>query len=488
MSYNIPEIPKEKLRFVKRDEKVYDEKIDSKPVGYLEDALIRFKKNKGSVVAFYIIVFLLLFAIFGPIISKFSIGQSDMLYKNMIAKNSLFASLGIWNGNQKTTVKQAIYDMYSGIPGALVDTISVDEVSDHFSKSVDYKIVLDTYAAVGFVGYNMPMAQINKIKAYEKENNVQVLYPLIDEEKVAAVGRQNDQNLWYVTDAKGIAKRDANGELVPNFLADTTGEYADGYARYIKRGNDNYRVRVLYKEYYKYNNGFYPEFWFGTDSYGYDIFTRLSGGARLSFILCISVSIINILIGVIYGAISGYYGGTLDLIMERITDILSGMPIIVLAVLFNIHLASKVGAVGAIIFAFILTGWIGVAARTRTQFYRFKGQEYVLAARTLGAKDSRLIFKHILPNSIGTLITSTILMIPDVVLGESTLSYLGLVDLNTRTTTSVGSLLSTGQSVMADYPHIIFFPALFISLLMISFNIFGNGLRDAFNPSLRGAE
>ena len=138
--------------------------------------------------------------------------------------------------------------------------------------------------------------------------------------------------------------------------------------------------------------------------------------------------------------------------------------------------------------SFFLTGWIGMAGRTRMQFYRFKNQEYVLAARTLGAKDTRIMFKHIFPNSLGTIVTSCVLVIPSVIFSESSLTYLGIVNLESSTITSVGTMLANGKVTLHTYPHVILFPAIFISLLMITFNLFGNGLRDAFNPSLRGAE
>jgi oligopeptide transport system permease protein len=175
--------------------------------------------------------------------------------------------------------------------------------------------------------------------------------------------------------------------------------------------------------------------------------------------------------------------------MERISEILADFPFIILATLFNVHLAKKVGIVGALFFAFVLTGWVGTAARVRMQFYRYKGQEYVLAARTLGASDARLIFKHILPSAIGPIVTGSVLMVPGVIFGESSLAYLNIIDLSMdEKITSVGTLLASGQANMANAPHIIIPPCVFISILMISFNVFGNGLRDAFNPSLRGVE
>ncbi|MBQ8092019.1 MAG: ABC transporter permease, partial [Clostridia bacterium] len=177
-----------------------------------------------------------------------------------------------------------------------------------------------------------------------------------------------------------------------------------------------------------------------------------------------------------------------DPVMDRIADILYDVPFMVVTTLFQLHLANKVGVVPALLFAFVLTGWIGMAARVRMQFYRFKNQEYVLAAKTLGAKDWRLMFKHIFPNSLGTIITGSVLVIPGVIFSESSLTYLGIINLESSTMTSVGTMLANGKDYLSTDPYIIFFPALFISLLEVSFNLFGNGLRDAFNPSLRGAE
>lgn len=124
------------------------------------------------------------------------------------------------------------------------------------------------------------------------------------------------------------------------------------------------------------------------------------------------------------------------------------------------------------------------------QFYRYKNQEYVLAARTLGARDSRLMWKHIFPNALGTLITSCALVIPGMIYSEVSLSYLGIINLSNGDLTSVGTLIETGRAALASnfVLHGVFFPTIFLVLLMLSFNLFGNGLRDAFNPSLRGSE
>ena len=264
------------------------------------------------------------------------------------------------------------------------------------------------------------------------------------------------------------------------------------YAR--KMDGDTYKVRVSFYEYYsfyniwKYNEGVTkPSFLFGTTDAGQDILTCLSSGARFSLILAVVVASVNLIVGAIIGAIEGYYGGAIDLIIERIIDILGSIPFMIVITLLKYHL--NVSHVVILFISFFITGWTGMASRTRMQFYRFKNQEYVLVARTLGASDSRIMFKHIFPNAIGTLITSSVLVIPGVIFSETSLSYLGIINLESGNLISVGTLLGKGNTTtLISAPHVVLFPAIFISLLMLSFNLFGNGLRDAFNPSLRGTE
>jgi len=225
-----------------------------------------------------------------------------------------------------------------------------------------------------------------------------------------------------------------------------------------------------------------PKFLFGTDATGRDLLKYVFEGLRTSLILGILTFIVCFSFGLVYGAISGYYGGNVDLVMERITDILSGIPWIVCMTLFIKKLGQNFTTFAL---ALCFTGWIGTAATTRTQFYRFRGREYVLASRTLGASNARLIFKHILPNSLGTIITGAVLMIPSVIFSEATISYLGL---GLQGMSSLGVILSNNQHYLEDYPYMLIFPAVIIALVMISFNLFGNGLRDAINPSLKGEE
>lgn len=501
-------IAKEKFSFVQMEERIHDEKLQTKSISYLGDAWRRFRKNRSSVVATCLIVVLLLFALIVPEVSSFTVKFRDGYYKNVLPKCTLFESLGFWNGARNEKVSEAGYQYYRAIGQETGENVIL-KVNDSYADAngaTFYNVRTDSYAMVGFAFVNLSESEYNELMNYQNETGIQVIYPLQQTYNTNYMMGNGGANYWYKLKNEGVGSTgepilDENGNCIPNYMTSDNPERAgytslriagdgvDGvWYTYAQKNQTGYRCRVNYHAYFVYKNGFEPVFLFGTNVYGQDIFTCLAVGARLSFLLSIVVASINFILGVIYGSIEGYYGGAVDMVMERISDILSSVPFVVVATLFQLHLAEKVGVVPSLLFAFVMTGWVGTASRVRTQFYRFKGQEYVLAARTLGASDWRLIFKHIFPNSLGTIVTGAVMTIPGVIFSESMLSYLHIINLETSSLTSIGTLLSGGQSYLSTYPHIIFFPAIFIAILEIAFNLFGNGLRDALNPSLRGAD
>ncbi|MCI6609794.1 MAG: ABC transporter permease [Ezakiella sp.] len=246
------------------------------------------------------------------------------------------------------------------------------------------------------------------------------------------------------------------------------------------KGVDMSTIRL---DMYKLNEVEDVYYWFGSDSLGRDLWTRLWRGLRISFFISLIAMAVNILVGIIYGAISGYYGGWIDLIMQRIIEIIGGVPYLVIVILFVFYYGPGILPIAL---AMCLTGWIGMSRMIRAQFLKYKEMEYVLASRTLGASDGTLIFRHILPNAAGIIITMSALEIPGAIFGESFLAYLGLGIQAPEP--SIGVLLSEGQKVLLQYPHLTIFPAIVISVMMIAFNLMGNGLRDAFDPTLRGIE
>lgn len=480
-------IPKDKFEFVQKDTRIHDKSLETKPIGYFADAMRRFARNKGAVVCSVIILILVLYAIFGPMLSPLPPSAKDGYYSYALPKLSTEWDPGFWNGCSTERMNQQTYDYYSSIPGAIREVIEVTEENVANRMQKVYRVSLDSYRKVGYVTMLLTAAEYQKVLDYQEETGIQLLYPMIDESLVESRAYNDDANAWFLTDQKGVAQRDANGEVQNIYLKDETSE--DGYAYAVGRmGNTQYEIRTLYYDWYVYQNGVEPCFLFGADEFGYNIFARLATGARLSLTISVAAALVNLILGIIIGALEGYYGGAFDLIFERIKDILYEIPTVVFMTLFQIYFAKKTGPLFAMFMCFIFFGWISSSSTVRAQFYRFKGQEYVMAARTLGAKDRRLIFRHILPNAAGFIITASVLTIPGTIFSEATYSYLGIVNLQSTTLTSVGTMLENGQATLSTYPHCVFFPAAFLSLLLICFNIFGNGLRDAFNPSLRGVE
>ncbi len=265
------------------------------------------------------------------------------------------------------------------------------------------------------------------------------------------------------------------------------------------------RIVIAGREYINYKvalNGRYslgfdetPYFLFGTDVFGKDLFVLIWLGLRTSLLLGFLATLFNIVIGIIWGATSAYYGGQVDMLMERFTDIWGSFPSITMIGIITVLIGP--GFLALFIFV-VYDGWIGAAKVTRFQFYRYKGSEYVLAARTLGSSDGRIIFKHILPNALGTIVTRVVLSIPSVIFLEVNLSFLGFGIGNGQslsigpielTGTSIGVILNDGQQqIFAGNLWLVIFPAMIVAILMITFNMFGNALRDALNPQLRGSE
>lgn len=347
----------------------------TEPVGYYRDALNRLRKNKVSVISFWIIVLIILLAIIVPEVTGYSYTQQNVDGKDLPPRIPLLEDIGIADGTRVLTNKKksSIEDPKRFPEGSVLEIVNEYEV---------------------------------------------------------------------------------RGQAVVDVKVD--------YYRYCGLDENEYH-------------------WFGTDYVGRDILTRLFQGARISLLIAFISVITNLIIGVIYGSVAGYYGGKVDMFMTHFAEVLDGLPYIVVTILFMLLFGA---GMFSIILALTVTGWIGTARLTRAQFYRYKGREYVLAARTMGIPDRRLIFRHVLPNTVGPLITRAMIAIPGAIFSESFLAYIGLGIAPPEP--SIGILLSTGQDVLLQYGYQTLFPAVLISLLMIAFNLFSNGLRDAMDPTRRG--
>lgn len=221
-------------------------------------------------------------------------------------------------------------------------------------------------------------------------------------------------------------------------------------------------------------------YWFGTDNLGRDQFSRVWEGTQISLYIAFLAAFIDMVIGVTFGAISGYFGGRIDTVMQRIIEVVSGIPNLVVVILMILVL--KPGII-SITIALTITGWVSMARVVRAQVLKLKSQEYVLASKTLGAKDSKIITKHLLPNLAGVIIINTMFTIPNAIFFEAFLSFIGLGLQDPLA--SLGTLIDNGFKSMQAFPHQMLIPAIVISIIMISFNMIADGVRDALDPKMR---
>lgn len=222
------------------------------------------------------------------------------------------------------------------------------------------------------------------------------------------------------------------------------------------------------------------EYWFGTDKFGRDMWTRVWAGARVSLYIGLLAAFLDIFVGVVYGAVSGFLGGRTDDVMQRVIEILNGIPSLIIAILamvvFNPGILTISIAIG-------LTGWTFMARIVRGRMIQLKDQEFALASRSLGASGYRVVWKHLIPNSLGLIVINLMFTIPSAIFAEAFLSFIGLGIQVPEA--SLGSLISDGAGELRFHPYLLWLPSIVFCLLMICFNLLGDGLRDALDPKMR---
>jgi oligopeptide transport system permease protein len=219
------------------------------------------------------------------------------------------------------------------------------------------------------------------------------------------------------------------------------------------------------------------EFWFGTDELGRDLFTRIWWGARISLFVGVAASLIDLVIGVLYGSFAAMFGGKVEEFMMRTADILYSIPYLLVVILLMVVIGP---GISTMLIALTFTGWIGMARIMRGQILQLSQMDFIKAAKALGAGKMRILLSHLVPNCMGSILVTVTLTIPSAIFAEAFLSFLGLGV--QAPIASWGTMANEGLSALYYYPWRLFFPAGFICITMLSFNLVGDGLRDAFDP------
>jgi oligopeptide transport system permease protein len=400
-------------------------------MSYLQDAFRRLKKSKPSVVSFWVLVLLIILAIAGPIISK-ELYEHDYRKQNLSVKDQTFI---LSNQRSLKLSSNSVFEYSKYKPNLRKTKLDF--------KSVELK---GQAGKLGFlVGDKTEKSYQGDIKEYKLEIKTEASDDW--DSIIEKLNIEGERLLKEDPDFRGVTFKKSFGNLV----AETSGDK-------------------------KFNS----EYWLGTDTLGRDLWTRLWEGTRVSFLIAVVSVFFTGVFGVVYGGVSGYIGGVADNIMMRIIEILMVIPDLLYIMLLSIVLER---GIGTIILVLAFTGWMGTAILVRGEVLRLKHSEYVLASQTLGASSKRVIFKHLIPNSMGPIIVNMTMMIPRMIFAEAFLSFIGLGV--PAPYASLGVLVNDGAKIFYQYPHLLIIPAAVLCLIMLGFNMLGDGLRDALDPKLR---
>ncbi len=429
------------------------DKVQRPSLTFWQDAWARLKRNKIAMISMIYVLIVSILCIIVPMVSSFSIEEQKTDFGYFSRKYEGY----VVEGNNGEKLHFTINSSYNLVPveesGKYIGIKSLENNGELISK--DEKLV-ENYSEYSFENFGDVKIDTSIKKLLDKELN--------------ELSRENRKLL-------------KNDELTQedNEKIDANNARIKEITKLIKEGND-YKVThngVEIQEDQKFKN--IGHLW-GTDSLGRDLFTRVMYGGRISLLIGLVVSIINLVIGVVYGGIAGYFGGAIDNIMMRIVDIIASVPRLLYVILFMVIFEPSIGV---IILSIGITFWLRMARIVRGQILSLKEQEFILAARTLGASDMRILFQHLIPNTLGPVMVNLAMSIPAAIFTEAFLSFIGIGVQPPRA--SWGSLANDAMSggALMRYPYLMFYPAMIMSITLLAFNLFSDGLRDSLDPRLR---
>jgi oligopeptide transport system permease protein len=489
---------KKDFKFVKKESNL-DLEQTRVSLTYWQDVWRRLKKNKMAMFGLLIVISIVLFAIFGPLFTKFDYKDQELLLRNLPPKLDVYEvedNVFI----HRTEAYNLIEFNKDGYVVDLLQQVTIDEANDiyyySYVKEFEYLLV---------EGGEFPLPDgvtFEPDTFYSEVWGIALTDVLTD---VLTDDGDNQVIINYVhPDSPFLAGNQTNGsvaETIEGLVVDqfvftddiSNPELADNYT--IKSSR-TYKGKETTKITDTFSNKTYP---WGTDFLGRDVLTRVMYGARISLLVALIATLVNFLIGITFGSISGFFGGNVDNVMMRIVDIINSIPLVLYVILLMVVLREVVidvdifgknrvifnGADGftTIIIALGSVYWTGMARLVRGQVLSLKEQEYVLAARTIGVSNRKIIYRHLIPNALGPIIVSMTMMIPSAVFTEAFLSFIGIGV--SAPQASWGTLANEALGGITRYTYQLVYPSMAIAITMLGFNFLGDGLRDALDPRLR---
>lgn len=448
---------------------------------YWQDAWRRLKQNKLAMLGLIVVVALIIWGYFGTVVVEWkNNAEYNEKYDELVAAGDQAAADALF----VLQPERKINNGNSNLP-AILELYKIDESTYFYLVPYEFKIILVEDGQIA----DEPVPEMD-YRRYKKEINE----ALTDEqfasiEQSLTLPKAMQQFKFFQVDDKII--------YVPYYfwkeerikLEAEVDEIADEAKREAAREDIDqklkeipvYRVFIGDEELLTSKTMLNNKYWFGTDQLGRDIYSRVMYGARISLTVAFVATLVNFIIGVFYGGISGYIGGQVDNIMMRIVDIISTVPLLIYVILIQVFFDQT--GLFTICLALGIVFWVRMARLVRGQILSIKEQEYILAARTIGASTGRILSRHLIPNAMGPIIVSLAMSIPSAIFTEAFLSFIGIGI--AVPVASWGTMAQEATQNLNAYPYQLFYPALFISATVLAFNFLGDGLRDALDPRLR---
>lgn len=454
-------------------------------LSYWQDALRRFANNKQSLFAFGLAMALLFFSFIGPFIWRKDPSNQDL---HSPARSPNLGQMAVVVGDLNTFEPQfdpsgePIVDVSGdSMEAAPLSTTSEDVVLPELGKVENFKVIGFPTTQNVILGWDMVKGATgytiyrNEVKPEDGSLGV----PLGDIAQGNQITFEDTQSLEARDYYYAIVPKDANGIESSNstilHINVMSAIGVDGAKELGVSSEIGSRVRLSSAP-------------LGTDSLGRDILARLMSGGRVSLFIGIFASLLSVLFGIFLGGVSGFFGGSIDSSIMRFTDLISGLPFLLCMILLNVVLNVGPGESGvtALLISLVILSWTGTARLVRGQILQLRNSEFIQAARMMGARPTYLIMRHMLPNLFGVILVTLTFQIPSAIFTEAFLSFIGLGVASPAT--SWGSMCNEAIQSLLTRPYEFFAPAVVISLTVLSFNLLGDGLRDALDPKLRSNE